>query len=170
MVERNWYAIWTKSRHEFVVDKYLRSLGFETFLPSIRRLSLRTDRKKYINIPLFPGYLFIYKLLDANAYKNIVRTPGVVEILGWSYGEAIPIPEEQVESIRKIVSLDVPMDVQSVYAVGKKVKVVSGPFKGIIGEISEIRGKRRLIVSIELLNRAVFAEFHRGDVLPYQER
>ena len=167
--QTNWYAIWTRSRHEFVVDKYLRSLGFETFLPSVKRLSLRRDRKKYINVPLFPGYLFIYELLDINTHRDIVRAPGVVEILGWSDGRAVPIPEEEVESIRKIVSLDVPMDVQSGYTVGRKVKVISGPFKGIVGEITEIRGKRRLVVSIDLLHRVVFVEFQQGDVLPYHE-
>ncbi len=167
MVEEiNWYAIWTRSRHEFVVDRYLRSLGFETFLPSIKRLSLRRDRKKYINVPLFPGYLFIYELLDVNAHRDIVRAPGVVEILGWADGRAVPIPREQVESIKKIVSLDIPMDVQPGFAIGKKVKVISGPFKGIIGEITEIRGKKKLVVSIDLLHRVVFAEFQRGDVLP----
>jgi len=167
--ETNWYAVWTKSRHEFIVDRYLKSRGFETFLPAIKSLSSRMDRKKYINVPLFPGYLFIYELLDVNTHNNITKTPGVVEILGWSNGRAVPIPEEQVESIRKIVSLDVPMDVQSGYSIGKKVKVISGPFKGIIGEITEIRGKRRLVVSIDLLHRVIFAEFHRGDILPYYE-
>jgi len=167
--EANWYAIWTKSRHEFVVDKYLKNLGFETFLPSIKRLSIRKDRKKYIHLPLFPGYLFINEILNANTHKDIVKTPGVVEILGWSDGKAVSIPEYQVESIRKIVSMDIPVDVESGYSIGKRVKVISGPFQGVVGEIIETRGKRRLVVSVDLLHQVIFVEFQKGDVLPYKE-
>lgn len=68
MANANWYAVYVKSRYEFVVSEELQRKGIETFLPSITKLNRWKDRKKLVEVPLFPSYLFVSIVPDPTEF------------------------------------------------------------------------------------------------------
>lgn len=163
-----WYALWTKSRHEFKAEEALLNKGFEVFLPTIIKQSIRRDRKKYYKAPLFPGYIFIKTELYPDIYIDIVRTYGVANVLGWKERKAPSIPEQQIESLKILVDRNIPLENHPFLKVGSYVKVINGPLKGVIGIIKGIKSKRKLIVQIDLLKRAISCEILAEDVIPIE--
>jgi transcription antitermination factor NusG len=163
-----WYALWTKSRHEFKAEEALLNKGFEVFLPTIVKQSIRKDRKKYYKAPLFPGYIFIKTDLYTDIYIDIVRTHGIVNVLGWKEKKAPSIPEKQIESLKILVDRNIPLENHPFLKVGSYVKVIKGPLKGVIGIIKSIKNKRRLIVQVDLLKRAISCEISADDVIPIE--
>ncbi len=160
-----WYALWTKSRHEFKAEEALLNKGFEVFLPTIFKQSIRKDRKRYYKAPLFPGYIFIKTKLYPDIYIDIVRTHGIVNVLGWKEKKAPSIPKKQIESLKILVDRNIPLENHPFLKVGSYVKVIKGPLKGVIGIIKGIKSKRKLIVQIDLLKRAVSCEILAEDVI-----
>jgi transcriptional antiterminator NusG len=153
-----WYALRTKSRHEQKVAHRLESKDFQVFLPTIEAWSRRKDRRKRITHPMFPGYLFVECELTKEAWLEIVNTPGVANLLGYT-GRPTPVPEEQVYSIQKVVEAGVHIRHHPYLNVGDRVRVVDGPLKGAEGIMVGINEKvQRLVVSVDLLNRGVEVE------------
>jgi|GEM_PF-65732 transcription termination/antitermination protein NusG len=160
----NWYAIRTRSRHEQKVKYQLENKSFKVFLPVMEGWSKRKDRKKKILKPLFPGYLFIDFELIKSRWLEIVKVPGVANILGYS-NEPFPIPEEQIASLQAIINSDLTVNYYTYLKKGDRVKVVSGPLEGAVGILLDVQEKKkRLVVSVDMLNRAVAVEVE-GDVV-----
>ena len=86
---QEWYAIWTRSRHEQVVREQLEQKGYEAFLPTITRWSRWKDRKKKIDWPLFPGYCFAR--FEGQDRLPVLKCSGVVSIVSFD-GEIAPFP------------------------------------------------------------------------------
>jgi transcriptional antiterminator NusG len=160
----NWYAVRTKSRHEQKVREQLQNKSFKVFLPMIEAWSKRKDRKKKIMKPLFPGYLFVDFELSKESWLEVVKVPGVANILGYTK-EPYPVPEEQIESLKAIIDSNLKVSCYSYLKKGDKVHVVSGPLEGAIGVLEEMHEKKqRLVVSIDMLNRSVAVEIE-GDLV-----
>jgi len=115
-------------------------------------MSKRRDRRKKIRIPLFPGYVFVKS--DLNAYKRleIVKTIGVVRIVGNKDGP-ISVPDESIDSLRIMVAGDNPVATGTRLRKGDRVMVVDGPFIGVTGTFVRYRGSGRVVVSIEALGQ-----------------
>lgn len=153
-----WYIIHTRSRHEVKVEADLTRKGLQTFLPRVTVRSRRRDRRQILETPLFPGYLFVRTDLNEWAHNNIIRSQGVVRILG-TKGQCTPVPEDTVTSLRTLVNSGQPVFPWSKLTPGKRVRVVEGPLTGAIGVILRNKqGKKRLLVAVELLGRSVCAE------------
>ena len=153
-----WYVIHTCSRHEAKVEAGLTRKGLEVFLPRVKVRSRRRDRLQMLEVPLFPGYLFVHTELNDRVHDNIIRNQGVVRILG-SKGQFSAVPEETVASLRTFVNSGQPVFPWYELTPGKQVRVVAGPLRGALGVIlNNKRGKRRLLVAVELLGRSVCAE------------
>ncbi len=128
--------------------------------------SRRKDRRKRIHVPLFPGYLFVNVSLDNYTHLEILKTPGVAYILGES-GKCYPIPENQIISIQTALNNDVLLTPYPYLKVGRQVRVVNGPLTGCEGILLKIKPNRqRLVMSIDLLGRSVYAEMDEIDVEP----
>src|SRR5207248_9599080 len=125
-----WYAIWTRSRHEQVVREQLESKGYEAFLPTIPKWSRWKDRKKKIDWPLFPGYCFAR--FDAADSLPILKCTGVVDIVSFE-GKPAPIPAFELDSIRVLVGSDLQYDPCPLIREGMMVEVVHGPLRGVVG-------------------------------------
>jgi transcription termination/antitermination protein NusG len=159
----SWYTIYTHSRHEAKVERILQDKKLEVFLPRVTTLSRRRDRKILLKLPLFPGYLFVHTNLDSSGYREILKAPGVVHLLG-NKGPA-PLPEEIINSIKTIVDSDQPFYPCSYIQTGSLVRVLEGPLAGVIGVLLERQEKkRRLVVSVELFQRSVAVELDREAV------
>lgn len=161
--DRAWYAVYTIVRHEKKVNEALMGKETVTYLPLAETLSRWKDRRKKVRIPLFPGYLFVN--IDPKERRDVLSTRGVVSILGVN-GAPVPIPDEQIDGLKKLLSSDYKYDPYPYFAEGREVVVVRGPLEGVRGRISERRGEFRLILSVDLLRRGVSVEVDVRDVEP----
>ncbi|MCS6861079.1 MAG: UpxY family transcription antiterminator [Abditibacteriales bacterium] len=163
-----WYALYTRSRFEQKVADSLEGKEFEVFLPKIKAWSRRRDRKLRIEKPLFPGYLFVRTALDPERRLAIVKTPGVVRILGYDR-EPAPVPAEQIESLLLAVKSGQDIEPHPYLKVGDKVRVISGPLRDAVGIVVEKQDKkRRLILSVDVMNQAVSVSLDACDIEPYR--
>jgi transcriptional antiterminator NusG len=153
-----WYAVHTRSRHEYKANTGLTQKNVTTFLPQIEVWSKRKDRKKKILIPLFPGYLFVEAPFLNNETKLIIlKTFGVVSILGKKEAsEPIPVPDDKIDAIRRMVNTKVEVLTVQFPKVGEPARIIDGPFAGIEGIIISRDVERELFfINIELLQRSV---------------
>ena len=155
-MDLRWLAVWTRSRHEKLVRDALASNSVEVFLPLLTLPSRRRDRRKTIQLPAFPCYLFAH-LDPADAYV-VKTTRGVVQILGPRPLEYTFVPEDQIEAIRTMVESSLKVDPFPYLKVGTPVRVKSGPQKGQEGILIEKRKRLRFVVSVHLLSQSVSAE------------
>lgn len=161
-----WYCIHTRSRHEEVVYQRLEKKRIPTFLPRLEVWSRRKDRKKKMQKALFPGYIFVHEILDPYHRLEILKISGVVRILGNERGP-VPVPDLQVESIKKILDGKSAVSPFPYLKEGQLVRVVYGPLKGCEGFLLKIKeGKEKLIISVDLLQRSVAVEIEGASVEP----
>ena len=156
-----WYAVWTRSRHEQAVRTQLESKGYEAFLPTVARWSRWKDRRKRIDWPLFPGYCFAR--FDARETLPILKCAGVVNIVSFDGGIA-PIPDEEIEGIRRLVTSELQYDPCPLIREGMMVEVVHGPLKGIGGRLVRKGTQARLVLAVNLIGQAVSVEVDAADV------
>jgi len=160
----DWFAIWTRSRHEQVVREQLVNKRIDVFLPTITRWSRWKDRKKKIDGPLFPGYCFAR--FDPHERLPILKCTGVVSIISFQ-GEPAPIPEHEVDGIRRLIDSALGFDPCPMIREGMMVEVTHGPLKGVIGRLVRKSDKARLLLSVDLIGQGVSVEVDAADVRPY---
>jgi transcriptional antiterminator NusG len=159
-----WYAVWTRSRHEQVVREQLERKGLEAFLPTITRWSRWKDRKKQVDWPLFPGYCFVR--FDGTDRLSVLKCTGVVNIVSFD-GDIAPIPENEIESIRRLLESDLQFDSCPMIREGMTVEVTHGPLKGVVGRLVRKGAHARLVLSVDLIGQAVSVEVDASDVRAY---
>jgi transcription antitermination factor NusG len=154
-----WYALQVQSRLASVASTVLRGKGYEEFLPvscSRRRWS---DRVKKIDLPLFPGYLFC-KFDPQDRLVPVLTTPGVIGIVG-AGRKPIPVPEEEIEAVRRVLLSGLAAQPWPFLGVGSRIYIESGPLAGIEGIVTNVDKVYRLVVSVTLLQRSVAVEIDR---------
>jgi len=159
-----WYAVWTRSRHEQVVRTQLDEKHVPAFLPTMRRWSRWKDRKKQIDVPLFPGYVFAR--FEAGERLSVLKCSGVVSIVSFD-GEPAPVPDHEIEGIRTLVESTLPYDPCPTIKTGTLVEVSHGPLKGVVGRLVRKGAHARLVLSVDLIGQAVSVEVDAADVKAY---
>lgn len=150
-----WYALHTRSRFEQKVYNGIHGKSIEVFLPKIQVMSRRKDRRKKILIPLLPGYVFVHTALDPEEYLNILKTVGVVRMVGFK-GNPVPARDEEINSLMILNGTDRTVQNRTFMQKGDRVMVMEGPLKGLVGFYLRHKGLRnKVVVSIELLNRSL---------------
>ena len=162
-LESLWYVLHTKSRFENVVHEGLLKKQIEVFLPKITVKSKRRDRKKMIRVPLFPGYVFVKTNLHPQHHLEVVKTAGAVRLIGSRKGP-VPVPDETVDSLKIMVSTDLPVTTGNQLKKGDRVMVVSGPFAGVIGTFVRYGAQGRIIVNVEALGQYAGVEVSEDDI------
>ncbi len=153
---RQWYALYTKPRHEFVAEAQLKAIGIEVYLPSVITVRQWSDRKKKVKMPLMNSYIFILGN-EKDRLEAIEQTS--VSRCVFDRGRPAVIPDFQIENLKKFVHDNFTYMVVNGVVKGAKIKITEGPFAGTEGVIIEEPEKNKSIaVSIELLNRTVIAE------------
>jgi transcriptional antiterminator NusG len=163
--EFDWYAIWTRSRHEKFVQEQLSRKEVDVFLPTITKWSRWKDRKKKIDWPLFPGYLFAR--FDVADRHSVLKCEGVVTIVSSAEGMPSPIPDIEIDGIRTLVNSELSYDPCPLIKEGMMVEVRHGPLKGVIGRLVRKGAHARLVLSVDLIGQAVSVEVDAADVKPY---
>ncbi len=158
-----WFAAYTRCHHEEKVVKFLNFHKFSTLLPKRKLYSRRRDRRKMIELPVFPGYAFVELPPGPQAITEVLKTPGVVYIVGRS--SPIPIPEDEINTIKIMVAASCDMTPCDYFQSGERVRVVSGPLTDAVGYITEtVSDKRMLVVSIDILGRSVTTRLYDYEV------
>jgi transcription antitermination factor NusG len=165
VIKPNWFALYTRSRFEKKMLITLSDRDVEVFLPMREMLSQWKDRKKKIWTPLFPGYIFVNHMDTPENRFRILNLPGAVRFVGRE-GRADPIPESQIESVRKFLECSAAVDPFPYMQVGTRVEVIAGPLKGIQGILVEKRGRLRFVIQVDLIRQAVSVEISASDVKP----
>jgi transcription antitermination factor NusG len=158
----NWYALRTKSRHEKLVRDQLDKQGIEPLLPTVRRLSQWKDRKKEIEVPLFSGYCFVR--FSQQEKVPVQKTIGVVEIVG-NGSRPEPIPELEIDALRRLMTSVLPYDPHPYLHEGMKVEVVRGPLQGIHGILLRKEKRHRLVIGVHLIQQAAAVAIDVNDVV-----
>jgi transcription termination/antitermination protein NusG len=164
LADANWYAIWTRSRHEQVVREQLQNKQLDAFLPTITRWSRWKDRKKKIDWPLFPGYCFARFSPDETL--AILKCTGVVNIVSFE-GRPAAIPEHEIDAIRRLIESDLQYDPCPLIREGELVEVTHGALKGVVGRLVRKGAHARLILSVDLIGQGVSVEVDAADVQPF---
>lgn len=161
-----WFALYVQVNHEKEVDKRLHQKTIESFLPLVECWSKRRDRRKKIQVPLFPGYVFVHTVLDNYTNINILQVPGAVSILKNSEG-ALPIPDYQIDNLKTLLATPTPFDKHPYLKEGDRVQVIRGALTGCIGILLRNNPKKgRLVVSVDIIQQSVSVELDVEDVEP----
>jgi len=158
-----WYALYTRPRHEKAVAEQLIKREMEAFLPVREVLSRWKDRRKLVQLPLFPGYVFVRTSLTHK--RQVVSTDGVVCMVSFQ-GSPAPIPDEEIEAVREICLTKLPCDPYPYLTEGRWVRVVRGPLDGLTGILVRKKSKHRLVVSIDILQQSVAVEIDADCAVP----
>jgi transcription termination/antitermination protein NusG len=162
-----WYAVWTKSNCERLVAEQLSAKGFAAFLPEMPTRSRRNGKSHFVQMPMFPGYLFLRHAMEKASYVEILKARGIVRILEGGWNRLTPIAEEEVSAIQQLIAAGVPVFPHVYFREGDRVKVVEGPLAGVEGIfLRDKPHKGRLVVSVNLLQTAVAVEVDCAYVEP----
>lgn len=164
MTQAQWYALYVMPRHEFVVSAELQRKGIRAFLPSVTKLRRWRDRKKLIEFPLFPGYVFVHLSPDPVEFVRTVRTRGTVSFVSLQAGTPTPIAPEEIDSLKIMLESGAPIDIYPELRVGSPVRITKGVFEGASGFLEKKNGQCVFIVSIKLLGKSVGVPIHADDL------
>ena len=151
----NWYAVHTRSRFEQKVYDGIHGKSIQVFLPRIQVMSRRKDRRKKILVPLLPGYIFVHTDLRPEEHLEILKTVGVVRMIGFK-GKPVPARDEEISSLMIMDGTDRTVQNRTFMMKGDRVMIMEGPFKGLVGFYLHHKGQdNKVVVSIELLHRSL---------------
>ena len=155
----SWFAVWTRNQCEPLVVDTLRRKRIEVFLPRLHVPSRRRDRRVVLSQPLFPGYVFVHVAPSKQACIDVAGTDGVVRMIGERWDLPHAIPDEEIESVRRIVVWGERVGAVPWIRVGDRVRITAGPLAGLEGYVLEQRaGRATFVVSLDLLQRSVGVE------------
>ena len=158
--DSHWFAVYTRSRHEKMVASKLAEKQVEVFLPLRNVLRRWKDRRKEVAMPLFSGYVFVR--IPSSSRLSVLQTPGVVQILSEG-GKPMPIPEDQIAAIERLVESGLTYDPYPYLKEGTFVRVIRGPLQGVEGILLEKRKKHLLVLSVDLIQQSAALQVDISD-------
>lgn len=146
------FALRVKARSEQAAAEALTRKGFFAFLPVYQTTARWSDRKKRVELPLFPGYLFCR--FDPLFRLPILTTPGVLAVVGCGK-MPVPVEEHEIEAVKAVVASGLPARPWPFVQPGEAVYIEEGPLRGVSGTVRNIDDKQQFVVSVSLLQRSV---------------
>src|SRR6266849_9226612 len=162
-LEPRWYAAYTRAQHEKRVALQLEERAVENFLPVYETVHKWKDRNMRMQLPLFPGYLFVRLALRDRL--QVLQVPSVVRLVGFN-GAPTAIAEQEVESLRHALAEGVRAEPYPYLRVGRRVRVTAGPLAGREGILKRWKGKLRVVLSTELIQRSILVDIDASSVEP----
>jgi transcription antitermination factor NusG len=161
-VER-WYAVSVRARHEKLVSRHLEHQGLNCFLPVYRSVRRWKDRRKELDMALFPGYVFVN--LNPGDRSGVLRAPGVLRFVTFQ-GQPAAVPDSEIRALESSMSGGLRPQPHPYLHQGRKVRVKRGPLVGAEGIMIRRKERFRLVLSIDLIMRSVMFEVDEADVEP----
>lgn len=160
-VRPHWYALYTCANHEKRVAGELEARTIENFLPVYRSVRRWKDRRVTLELPLFPGYVFVRLALCDRL--RVVQIPSAVRLVGFS-GSPAALPDAEMEIMRSGLSEQLRAEPHPFLTVGRRVRITGGPFTGLEGVLKRKKSNLRVVVSLELIQRSVAVDVEAADV------
>jgi len=163
-----WYAIYTRANGEKKLFDNLQEKNIECYLPTRKVLKVWSDRKKWVEEPLFRCYIFVK--VSYKEFFNVLNTPGAICYISFG-GRAQSIPESQITNIRTFLyqcDHEVTLTYERIQK-GAVVEVLYGSLKGVKGEVANIYGQMRLLIRIDSMNCSLYANISRDEVKLIEE-
>ncbi|MFQ5674674.1 MAG: UpxY family transcription antiterminator [bacterium] len=160
--ERSWYALYTRPKFEKKVVSILTEKQIESFLPTRSVIRFWSDRKKMIQEPLFPSYVFVFAD-QAERYRSL-QSVGVIRMVHFN-GKPARIPSAQIENIRRALNNGYQLEPHDHYLhSGDEVEIVAGPLSGMRGYFLENRGNKKLVISVHAIQQSLVIELDPGQI------
>lgn len=165
----NWYVLYTRPCHEKKTFEKIAELEAEVFMPTVKVLRQWHDRKKYVTIPLFPSYIFVY-LRNIREYYDCLEIDGAVDFV--RFGKEIAIVGKKViEDIKLITGSNNEIEVSTdTFAPGRHFFIQDGPLTGLTCEIVKVGKNAKALVRVTLLKRCLLVTIYSESLLPVPVR
>jgi transcription antitermination factor NusG len=157
-----WYALYTCPRHEKVVQQQLSTRSFESYLPLYKSVRRWNDRTALLELPLFPGYLFVR--IQLSARLRVLTVPGVVSIVSFR-GQPAFLTDGEIQTIQTSVAARA-AEPYPYLAEGNCIRIANGPLRGLVGVVVRRKGKLRAVVSIHSIMQSFAVEVDAADLEP----
>lgn len=156
-----WYAVCIRSNHEKTAASQLKIRSIEHFLPLYESVRSWKDRRKRLDFPLFPGYMFVRIPLQER--MRVLLTPGVVRIVGFDSRPA-PLPDAEIDALRNVLLHGAHSEPHPYLSIGRKVRITRGALEGLEGVLVRKKGRVRLVLSIHLIRQSAVIEVDSTNV------
>lgn len=161
--EPRWYAAYTAANHEKRVAEQLALRGFEHFLPVFSSVRRWKDRRVTLQLPLFPGYVFVRMALRDRL--QVLQICGVARFVQF-HSVPAALPEEEIKALQKGLASGVHAEPHPYITVGRRVRIMQGPLAGLEGIVRRARGSMRVVLSLDLIQRSVAVDIDALDLEP----
>ena len=158
--EKRWYAAYTSANHEKRVAEQFAVRDVQHFLPVYESVRRWKDRRVTLQMPLFPGYVFVCMALRDRL--EVQQVPGVAHLVGFD-GTPAALPDEEIEALRASLERGVRAEPHPYLTVGRRVRLKSGPLAGMQGILLRRNGNFRVVISIELIQRSLIVQVDAVD-------
>ena len=159
----HWIAVYTKPRNEKTAFKQLKIKGFTVFLPLLRERRKWSDRKKWVEFPLFKSYIFVRTelknglfILQTNGVSSLVKLGGIISV----------IPDKDILAIKEMLEGGFNPEGIDYFVEGDKVEIIGGPLRGIQGVVARIKCQDQFILKIEAIQHAVSCQIEQKYIKP----
>ena len=156
--QKKWIAVYTRPRHEKMVEQELINKRFETYLPILRERRKWSDRKKWVEFPMFRSYVFTR--ITFNQVLPVLETIGVVKIIKFGNKPAV-VQDEHIEGIKLMIEGGYNPPTTDYFLRGDQVEVRDGPLKGLAGEVIRLDAHDRLVIRIDAIQHSISVQIER---------
>ena len=163
--EACWYAVVSRSRHEKLVATALTNTGITAFLPLVSEMHHWSDRQKLVEVPLFPGYVFVQIPSSPESQLRVLKTSGVVQFVGNRCG-AVSITDKEISDVRAVLDQKLGCSPYPFLQLGQRVRIRGGSLDGVEGILVRRESDSKLVISIELIQRSLAVSVYNFDVEP----
>lgn len=161
-----WYAGYTASRHEKRVAEHLVQRNVEHFLPLYETVHRWRNGRHRVQLPLFPGYIFLRIALEDRL--RVLDVPGFVRLVGFN-SLPCPLPESDVTKMMEALSKGLFAEPYPYLTAGTRVEIRNGPLQGMTGILLRRQNRCRVVISVDLIMRSMIVEVEAGDVSPIRK-
>jgi transcription antitermination factor NusG len=159
--DANWYVAYTSANHEKRVGDQLQHRHVEHFLPLYESLRKWKDRRVKLQMPLFPGYVFVrFAWCDR---LTVLQVPGVARLVGFD-GQPAILADEEIAGLRKSIAAELRLEPHPYLRVGRRVRIRRGALQGVEGIVIRKKNSVRVVLSIDVIMRSVSVEVDADDL------
>jgi transcription antitermination factor NusG len=156
-----WFALYTCANHEKRVAAQLESRGVDHFLPLYSSVRRWKDRRIRLQLPLFPGYIFVRLALTERL--RVLEIPGVARLVGFN-GRPCALPKDEIEVLRKGNLNQLRIEPYPYLTVGSRVRINQGPLAGMEGILVRKKKIHRVVLSLDVIARSAAVEVDASDI------
>jgi transcription antitermination factor NusG len=162
-----WWVARVKPRNEKALAWELARLGVGYYLPMIKKRTIRRDNGKPRKsvLCLFPGYVPVVGYQDKKA--DILRSGRIVKVIRVIDQERFVM---ELENVRRVLEQEMELGLYPHLAVGLRVKIASGPLRGLEGLVIDIDQPDKIFLNVEMFNRAVTVRVLPEQLVPVEDQ